>query len=76
MGRTVKIFDTTLRDGEQTPGINLNSSDKLRIAHVLAKLGADVTRGGLSRGIARRFQRCFKDLRTGHRAGHMCACEG
>lgn len=46
MGRTVKIFDTTLRDGEQTPGINLNSSDKLRIAHVLAKLGADVIEAG------------------------------
>ena len=32
MSKIVKIFDTTLRDGEQTPGVNLNTKEKLRIA--------------------------------------------
>ena len=32
----VRIFDTTLRDGEQSPGISLNKSEKLEIAHQLA----------------------------------------
>ena len=46
MGRRIRIFDTTLRDGEQTPGVNMNISDKLRIAHVLAGLGVDVIEAG------------------------------
>jgi 2-isopropylmalate synthase len=42
----VKIFDTTLRDGEQSPGIALNKQEKLEIAHQLARLGADVIEAG------------------------------
>src|SRR5437870_4572212 len=38
----VLIFDTTLRDGEQSPGISLNTAEKLEIAHQLARLGVDV----------------------------------
>src|SRR6187401_2740541 len=38
----VYIFDTTLRDGEQSPGISLNVGEKLEIAHQLARLGVDV----------------------------------
>ena len=34
----VVIFDTTLRDGEQSPGISLNTAEKLEIAHQLARL--------------------------------------
>jgi 2-isopropylmalate synthase len=49
-GRTqanrVKIFDTTLRDGEQSPGISLNKQEKLEIAHQLARLGVDVIEAG------------------------------
>ncbi|MEN8241399.1 MAG: hypothetical protein ABFS17_05725, partial [Chloroflexota bacterium] len=37
----VKIFDTTLRDGEQSPGATLTSNEKLEIAKTLAKLGVD-----------------------------------
>ena len=40
------IFDTTLRDGEQSPGINLNSFEKLEIAEQLARLGVDVIEAG------------------------------
>src|SRR5207245_8457360 len=42
----VRIFDTTLRDGEQSPGISLNVQEKLEIAHQLARLGADVIEAG------------------------------
>ena len=42
----VIIFDTTLRDGEQSPGISLNTGEKLEIAHQLARLGVDVIEAG------------------------------
>src|SRR5436305_15046969 len=42
----VLIFDTTLRDGEQSPGISLNKQEKLEIAHQLARLGADIIEAG------------------------------
>ncbi|WP_437664082.1 2-isopropylmalate synthase [Sorangium sp. So ce1182] len=42
----VRIFDTTLRDGEQSPGATMTSSEKLEIALALAKLGVDVIETG------------------------------
>ncbi len=42
----VQIFDTTLRDGEQSPGISLNAAEKLEIAQQLARLGVDVIEAG------------------------------
>jgi 2-isopropylmalate synthase len=42
----VHIFDTTLRDGEQSPGISLNTQEKLEIAQQLARLGVDVIEAG------------------------------
>src|ERR671914_527856 len=42
----VKIFDTTLRDGEQSPGISLNRHEKVEIAQQLARLGVDVIEAG------------------------------
>lgn len=42
----ITIFDTTLRDGEQSPGASLNRYEKLEIAHQLAKLGVDVIEAG------------------------------
>src|SRR6202048_2931300 len=42
----VVIFDTTLRDGEQPPGISLNAGEKLEIATQLARLGVDVIEAG------------------------------
>jgi len=44
--KQVLIFDTTLRDGEQSPGISLNVTEKLEIAHQLARLGVDVIEAG------------------------------
>jgi 2-isopropylmalate synthase len=42
----VRIFDTTLRDGEQSPGISLNKQEKLEIAHQLSRLGVDIIEAG------------------------------
>lgn len=42
----VRIFDTTLRDGEQSPGASMSSADKLRVAHALTTLGVDVIEAG------------------------------
>ncbi len=42
----VLIFDTTLRDGEQSPGVSLNTGEKLEIAQQLARLGVDVIEAG------------------------------
>ncbi len=42
----VKIFDTTLRDGEQSPGATMTSAEKLELAHHLARLGVDIIEAG------------------------------
>ncbi|HZW82310.1 MAG TPA: hypothetical protein VFF14_02655, partial [Candidatus Deferrimicrobium sp.] len=44
--RQVYIFDTTLRDGEQSPGVALNIAEKLEIAKQLSKLGVNVIEAG------------------------------
>ncbi len=46
MADYVKFFDTTLRDGEQSPGFSLTSSQKLEMAQQLARLGVDVIEAG------------------------------
>jgi len=46
--KTVRIFDTTLRDGEQAPGCSMNISDKVRVARQLEKLGVDVIEAGFA----------------------------
>ena len=42
----IKLFDTTLRDGEQSPGVNLNLQEKLEIAKQLERLGIDIIEAG------------------------------
>ena len=44
--RRIVIFDTTLRDGEQSPGCSMNLGEKLEMAHLLADLGVDVIEAG------------------------------
>ena len=46
MSDRVIIFDTTLRDGEQSPGASMNAAEKLRLAVQLEKLGVDVIEAG------------------------------
>ncbi|MCK9479848.1 MAG: 2-isopropylmalate synthase [Firmicutes bacterium] len=48
MARRIKFFDTTLRDGEQTPGVNLNLQEKLEIALALERLGIDYIEAGFA----------------------------
>jgi len=48
MASRIKIFDTTLRDGEQTPGVSLNIQEKLEIARQLVRLGVDVIEAGFA----------------------------
>jgi len=44
--RRITIFDTTLRDGEQSPGIALSPEEKVEIARALERLGVDVIEAG------------------------------
>ena len=48
MTDTVRIFDTTLRDGEQSPGIALNAAEKVEIARQLERLGVDIIEAGFA----------------------------
>src|SRR5215472_16405115 len=42
------FFDTTLRDGEQSPGCTMHAAEKLRMAHQLAALGVDILEAGFA----------------------------
>ncbi len=44
--RKIKIFDTTLRDGEQSPGASMNVEEKIQVAKQLVKLGVDIIEAG------------------------------
>ena len=44
--RNITIFDTTLRDGEQSPGCSMNLAEKLELAQALINLGVDVMEAG------------------------------
>lgn len=46
--RIIKIFDTTLRDGEQSPGASMNVQEKLTVAKQLAKLGVNIIEAGFA----------------------------
>jgi 2-isopropylmalate synthase len=46
MSQFVKIFDTTLRDGEQSPGFSMNVAEKIRVAKRLERMGVDVIEAG------------------------------
>lgn len=57
MSDHVFIFDTTLRDGEQSPGNTMNTQEKLRVARQLELLGVDIIEAGLPHCL-RRGLRC------------------
>jgi 2-isopropylmalate synthase len=48
MARMIRIFDTTLRDGEQSPGASMNLEEKIMIAKQLARLGVDIIEAGFA----------------------------
>jgi hypothetical protein len=51
------IFDTTLRDGEQSPGASMTKEEKLRVARQLERMQVDVIEAGFRGSVARRFRR-------------------
>ncbi len=63
MNDRIIIFDTTLRDGEQSPGASLNLHEKLEIAHQLAKLKVDVIEAGFPVSSPEQFDavKCISD---------------
>jgi len=46
--KTIRIFDTTLRDGEQSPGCSMNLEEKLQVAAQLETLGVDIIEAGFA----------------------------
>jgi 2-isopropylmalate synthase len=63
----VRIFDTTLRDGEQSPGFSMNTAEKIRMARQLAALGVDVIEAGFpiaSRGDLEAVRLVAKEIRN------------
>jgi len=62
----VRIFDTTLRDGEQSPGFSMNTAEKIRMARQLAALGVDIIEAGFpiaSRGDLEAVRLVAKEIR-------------
>src|SRR3981189_1469329 len=63
----VRIFDTTLRDGEQSPGFSMNTEEKIRLARQLAALNVDVIEAGFpiaSRGDLDAVKKVAQEVRT------------
>jgi 2-isopropylmalate synthase len=63
----VRIFDTTLRDGEQSPGFSMNTEEKIRMARQLAALNVDVIEAGFpiaSRGDLEAVRKVAQEIRT------------
>src|SRR5271154_5381535 len=75
----ISIFDTTLRDGEQSPGCSMNVQEKLRLAQQLDRLGVDVIEAGFpiaSDGDFEAVQGIARSLRRPIIAGLARACNG
>ncbi|MEM3041155.1 MAG: 2-isopropylmalate synthase, partial [Nitrososphaerota archaeon] len=68
----IRIFDTTLRDGEQTPGVSLTPNEKLEIALQLDKLGVDVIEAGFP-STSKGEQKALKDVVKAGLKADVCA---
>jgi 2-isopropylmalate synthase len=76
----IVFFDTTLRDGEQSPGCTMHHAEKLRMAHQLAKLGVDIMEAGFaiaSEGDAASIRAIATDVGTAHgpRIASLARCK-
>jgi 2-isopropylmalate synthase len=70
------VFDTTLRDGEQSPGCSMNTDEKLAVAHQLERLGVDIIESGFpvaSQGDFNAVQRIASEIR-GSRIAALARC--
>ncbi|MBM3548114.1 MAG: 2-isopropylmalate synthase, partial [Alphaproteobacteria bacterium] len=75
----VLIFDTTLRDGEQSPGASMNLEEKLKIALLLEEMGVDVIEGGFpisSNGDFEAVRRIAETVKNSTVAGLARAAKG
>ncbi len=68
----IRIFDTTLRDGEQTPGVSLTPEEKMEIAIQLDKLGVDVIEAGFP-SASKGEEKALKDLMSIGLKAEICA---
>jgi len=68
----IRIFDTTLRDGEQTPGVSLTPEEKVEIAMQLDKLGVDVIEAGFP-SASKGEQRAVKEIANAGLRASVCA---
>ena len=69
--RMIKIFDTTLRDGEQSPGASLNHREKMEIAQALVDLGVDVIEAGFPIASPDDFE-AVREIATNFRGPEIC----
>ena len=63
MTRMIRIFDTTLRDGEQSPGASMNVEEKIMVAKQLARLGVDIIEAGFAYSSPGILKRCGESRR-------------
>jgi 2-isopropylmalate synthase len=69
--RMIKIFDTTLRDGEQSPGCSMNHQEKMEIAQALVDLGVDVIEAGFPIASPDDFE-AVREIATNFRGPEIC----
>ncbi|MFJ7679090.1 2-isopropylmalate synthase [Peribacillus sp. NPDC097206] len=77
--RKINIFETTLRDGEQSAGVNLNFTEKLEIAYQLERLGVDIIEAGFpaaSKGDFNSVQEIARKIRNSSVTGLARAVKG
>ena len=68
----IQIFDTTLRDGEQSPGAAMTHEEKLQIAELLDEMGVDIIEAGFPISIAGRFQGGQRDRQARQARHRVC----
>src|SRR5207253_1692481 len=69
--RHIRIFDTTLRDGEQSPGASMNIQEKMEIAQALVDLGVDIIEAGFPIASPGDFE-AVKQIATNIRGSTIC----
>ncbi len=69
--RTIKIFDTTLRDGEQSPGASMNLKEKMEIAQALIELGVNVIEAGFPIASPGDFE-SVREIANNFRGAEIC----
>jgi isopropylmalate/homocitrate/citramalate synthase len=76
LNRRIIFFDTTLRDGEQSPGVSLNLKQKVEIGKMLVELGIDVIEAGFPGYFSWRLPGCANHRQRGKGGNHCCPGQG